>query len=280
MNNLLEKSSHTHRDKRTVKFSLDCSDNSPDTRRWLSVIKKIADSPDSGILEGSVIHMTKKIAVKFQNATNSSKEYQTSLRLFHAGIPNFIKYYCSFTCSDDVKKFINMKAPEYICGRDGDIMGYIVMPLYREGSVTDYRWVEKKIKILKSVVKQTILALASAFIRLGFVHEDLHTGNILVRKTKKTEINYPDIDLKVPTEGMFTIVMDFQRSSFSSDIEAFKRSMRKLFGCLRSPGGTSFLVLDNSKLINGLSNFDEVNKKSISNLLNLVDDMKILYSNN
>ena len=275
MDNLLEKSSYNSRNKRTVKFSLDCSDVSPDTRRWLSVIKKISESPGSGILEGFVVSLTKKIVVKFQNATNSLKEYRTSLILFDTGISNFIKYYCNFTCTDDVKKFINMKAPEYICKGDEEMVGYIIMPIYKEGSISGYGWKSSKILILKSLVKQTILALASAFIRTGFVHEDLHIGNILMRKTKKTDIKYPILDLSVSTVGMYAIIMDFERSNFSGNMETFKRSMRKLFGCLRSPGETSYILIDNSKLIRGLSNFDSVNKKNITSLLKLVDNMEI-----
>lgn len=170
-----------------------------------------------------------------------------------------------------------MKAPEYICeDRARDTMGYIVMLMYKNGSVADHKWTTSNFKDLKTVIKQTVAALASAFIRTGFVHGDLHGGNILMRKTKKTELKYEDMSL--PTNGMYAIIMDFQRSSFSYDITEFKKSLRKLFGCLRTPRESSKISIDNVGLVRSLSALESLDKTTITKLLTAVDVMRIEYT--
>ena len=58
----------------------------------------------------------------------------------------------------------------------------------------------------KNVLKQLCFSLCIAYEQTGFVHMDLHAGNVLMRPSKKREIDYGYMSL--PLQGKYALIMD------------------------------------------------------------------------
>lgn len=268
-------------DKTSSKYKLNCQsrikEDYPTTEKWLKVLKKIPTVP---ILIGKLDITKKTIVVKFENYEEMSKEYEVSKILYKEKIPNLIKFYCFFSCNEDREKFKILETVEKdtpLCTGPGKETGFIIMPYYEIGSVMKYKWNSQNLDTLKNIISQTILALCSAYIKTGFVHLDLHLNNILLRKTKKEKITYKDIDIIVNSGGLYSIILDFERSKFKGDIEEFKTSLYKLTNNLRDIDPNTFIILDNYYITTYIRSITAINKKSIVGLIKKIFEMKIAY---
>ncbi|KAJ3084448.1 Serine/threonine-protein kinase haspin [Quaeritorhiza haematococci] len=70
---------------------------------------------------------------------------------------------------------------------------------------------ELTVKQAKSVIRQTAFILAAAEKELEFEHRDLHTGNILLRRTRKRYLTFPAADgslSKVKTHGFRVTIIE------------------------------------------------------------------------
>lgn len=276
----LRKSSFTASRKESIKYRLDCNSKitqeTPDTGKWLNVIKKIRNS---NILIGSSVDTSKKtVVVKFESYKEMEKEYSISKKIYDSKIPNFIKYYCFFSCNEDTSKFEILEYDEKktsLCSTNpGKITGFILMPFYSLGSIAQYSWHPEHLQILKNILTQVTIALFSSFKELGFVHLDLHLDNILLRKTKKQEVKYTCVNKKIKPEGFYPIIMDFGRAKVSGTLGEYKTSLMKMYSLLRDIGENTKFILDPLPLVNGIrysQTFD------IENVLKLVDNIKIDY---
>jgi predicted unusual protein kinase regulating ubiquinone biosynthesis (AarF/ABC1/UbiB family) len=74
-----------------------------------------------------------------------------------------------------------------------------------------------------SIINQVIASTTLAFEKLGFIHGDLHLGNVLIKNTKKDFIKYKynDKDLEIKTNGIEIVMFDFDRSNFSGNFAIF-----------------------------------------------------------
>ena len=74
-------------------------------------------------------------------------------------------------------------------------------------------------KRIFSVLFQTICAMSLIYSRFKFIHNDLHTGNILLKPTQDEFIYYRDcvnkVTYRVPTYGYVVKIIDFGRSMFT-----------------------------------------------------------------
>lgn len=271
-------------DKTSFKYKLDCNSkinkDNPTTEIWLNVLKKIPQVP---ILIGKLDITKKIVVVKFEDYDAMSKEYEVSKILYKEKIPNIIKFYCFFSCVEDREKFKILETVEKntsLCISPGKGTGFIIMPYYEIGSVMKYKWTQKNLDILKNIMSQTILALCSAYIKTGFVHLDLHLNNVLLRKTKKEKIIYKDLDITLNSTGLYSIILDFERSKFNGTIEEFKNSLYKITNNLRDIDQNTSIVLDNYHITSCIRTITTVNKKSIEKLIKKICEMEIAYVKN
>jgi len=254
MATFLKKSSSTGLKQESSKYKLDCQSRltpeTSDTSTWLNVLQKI---PNVNILIGNVDISKKTIVVKFESYKEMEKEYEISKTIYDSKLQNFIKYYCFFSCNEDRKKFEileieSKKLP--LCTGLGKNTGFIIMPFYNLGSIAMYNWSISNLHILKSILIQLVFALYESFEKIGFVHQDLHLYNVLLRKTKKEEMHYKTINKSVKTEGFYPIIMDFGRAKVSATFKEFKTSLLKMFSLLRDIGINCEFILDPLPVVN------------------------------
>ncbi|MBC7409706.1 MAG: hypothetical protein H7339_15070 [Arcicella sp.] len=228
----------------------------------------------------------KKVVVKFEKGKAGFNDYIIAQTLFNAKIPNFIKYYCYFNCKEDPIVFdnlpkINVPGEHHLnfCTGPGDEMGFIVMPFYRLGSVKNYTWTRQNFDQLKTVLKQVFLSLVTAFLESGFIHKDPHLDNILIRKTKKQNLSYRDIHLKL--SGYYAIIVDFGRAEMNGNSKDFFTSIQIIFSLLRDIGDKTTVIIDSLILVTYIhklkSDKNEISTKICEKILCLIDKISIEY---
>lgn len=201
----------------TFKFRLPCDENIKTDKDWLTVQRYLTDT-SFNILLGTVKNY-KQVVIKFGDVAEMQNEYNMSLTANQHHVPNFVKFLCSFSCTDDISKIKtrNFNTHNSLCMDEGHPLGVIVMPYFSLGSLESYKWTRSNFHVLKNVVKQTVFALLYAYQKFNFIHRDMHTGNVLLRASKKKDIQYGDHH--VPVEGIYAIIMDFGRSRLEPNAE-------------------------------------------------------------
>jgi serine/threonine protein kinase len=128
---------------------------------------------------------------------------------------NFAKYLGFFTND------INRPLPKYFCKNNGTENYFLFMEYYDLGSILNY--IPKNIDEIISIINQVIASATLAFEQFGFIHGDLHPGNILLKKTKKDFIKYKftDKNLKIKTNGIQIVMFDFDKSNLSANFAMF-----------------------------------------------------------
>ena len=177
---------------------------------------------ESIIKDKSIISKQKHIVVKIGKVNKTiEKEYHIGRKLEELNIYGFINYMCLFICFDDTYQKIdnNSQLPLKLCSatnNNENKKAILVMPFIQEGSVKNFNWFNQdKFNILKSIIKQSIMSLTIAYNMCGFLHNDLHLDNILLKKTKKTTIEYDTITIE--TYGYKSIILDFDSSMINID---------------------------------------------------------------
>ena len=110
--------------------------------------------------------------------------------------------------SDDTFKYMSIKnfPTQLICMEKLDIT---LDDLLDEGSIDTTEWL--------SILFQICFGLAVAQKKFHFVHNDLHSSNIMFSPTDQTFINYEinNVFYKIPTYGRITKIIDFGRATFT-----------------------------------------------------------------
>jgi hypothetical protein len=183
---------------------------------WLEITSVLKENQP--VLTG-VLERNKAVVIKHGTVDKTTNEYEVAKALWQAQVPYVIKYCCMFTCKDSIDSDI-----QGLCNGKKGPRGFIVMPHYDLGSVEAQPWTRSDFDVLKSVAKQAVSAYLIAHRELGFQHRDFHAGNVLLRKTKKSDVPF----------GTHTgMIMDFQDSKLGErdtsvvyrDIDKFLRSM-------------------------------------------------------
>lgn len=184
------------------KYSLDCD--------------KIKSNPDSlQILNGSVRakhtiimnavskEMNGKVVVKIGKTNELIKqEYDVAKQLETSGIDGFIRMQCLFSCGHDLTKYNNEIEPTKISNIDVLIMPYIVSPNGNATTLHNYLETGGDTIKYKTIISNVIANLCQAFMKTGFVHKDLHFGNVLIDSNGEP------------------IIMDFDTSEFVNPAES------------------------------------------------------------
>jgi serine/threonine protein kinase len=165
----------------------------------------------------------KRVVVKISKKKELlEKDFLTSKKLEELKCINFAKYFGFFSCNDNFNNYdINKPLPKYFCKNNGTENYFLFMKYYNIGSILNY--IPESIEQIISIINQILASTLLAFEKLGFIHGDLHPGNVLIAKTNKKIIKYKynDKDLEIKTNGVEVIIFDFDRSNFSNNFAMF-----------------------------------------------------------
>lgn len=214
----------------------------PNTTEWIILEDVIKKTNDLKIITGILLSKY-KIVVKIGKSDTIKREYQISHLL--ASIPNFIIYLCYFSCTNNIEKII---ANSSICASEGDKLKILVMKEYSDGDIKSYNWTSTNFIILLSLLKQIITALFIGFRSFGFIHNDVHFGNFLIKQTDDKIINYTGIT-KIQLYGYKAIIMDFENSLFDTDKKNYE-----------------FLYQNFEQIINGIRWYLDIKTNNIEQL--------------
>lgn len=193
----LHKNTLSPRNEMNKYYLSDCGDN-PTTEEWIKILNTLKmpleEYDKSRILLG-VLEKHHEIVVKFGDDNSIQREYQYAQKLYP--IQGFVKSICYFEC--------NCIA--------GSTMKIILMPYFPLGSIGFYNWRDDEIHVLQSCIKHAFLSHINAF-TCGYLHGNFHPGNILLKTTKQTTLDY-DLDgigqiVGVETNGIRTWIVDFE----------------------------------------------------------------------
>ncbi len=256
------------------KFKLDC--RSP-TNDWLELTRLIRGKyiDEMIILEG-VLKESANVVIKIGRTDILAKEYDIGKQL--QDFPNFIRYYCNFNCLDtkgNLESLVQGRLKS-VCTDGGKInIGVLVMPYYILGDIGNYVWREQDLGILKNVLKQICFSLMYAYEKVGFLHNDEHLGNILLRITNKKSLKYGDLELQL--DDLYAVITDFEKSTIGRTGDVFS-SIRRLIH-LVSTSEKSDMALDyeDAKLMRLRNSDTVIKKKDYITVNNVIDNMTIRY---
>jgi hypothetical protein len=165
-----------------------------------------------------------------------------------------------------------------VCNPNGsNVFGYIVMPYYSLGDLHKQLWKRETLNQLKNILAQTSYAVLYAFETCGFVHNDLHLYNILIRKTKKKQLHYGDIGLDIDT--YYAIIMDFEKSTLhqGNPRDAYY-TIRDMINRVTSLENSDMALQADVSLLNRwMSDNTPITKETYSKIKGLIDHITILY---
>ena len=112
----------------------------------------------------------------------------------------------------------------------------LLMPYFPLGSLAKYNWNKHNIHIFHTCIKHAVLSIISIFCKSHIIHGDFHPGNVLLKTTKQTELNYDLVGIgiiSVPTYGMRPWIMDYV-ADFESSYDNFYYDVSKFFHLMPS----------------------------------------------
>ncbi len=140
-------------------------------------------------------------------------------------------------------------------------IGILVMKEYNLGSIDNYIWNDNNFELLKNVIKQVVFSIIYAYNKNGFIHGDLHSGNILLKTKRNSAINYENKTLIL--NDLEVVIMDFEKSKLEqkNKINELIKNIDKLFSSIINSNNMKlFINYDRNKLIKLKSLFlDNVN---------------------
>ena len=256
------------------KYKLDCK---APTNDWLELTRVIQSSryDEMIILEGVIKEYT-NVVIKIGRTDILAKEYDIGNKLQE--FPNFIRYYCNFNCLDTKDNLENLVQGRLksVCTDNGKInIGVLIMPYYSLGDIESYKWREEELGLLKNVLKQICFSLMYSYERIGFLHNDEHLGNILLRITNKKSIRYGDLEL--PLQGLYVVMTDFEKSTVGMYGDVFNSIRKLIFLVCVSEKSDIMLDYQDSKLMRLQSGNVVIKKEDYNTINGIIDNIKIRY---
>ena len=208
-----------HNNEDSFKYKLDCqtriNPDNPETKEWLEIQSKINHFGDVKLFNG-ILEKEKSIIVKIGTDALLNKEYDIGKIIDTLHLPTFISFNCIFSCNDNLKSIDsrlnnNTTNRKYLCRKDGDKLTILIMPDIKLGLLHIFKWNRDNFHILKNSLKHIVMSLCYARNKIGFVHNDLHIGNVLLKKTTRKTIDYKDFG-QLETFNYIPIIIDYDRS--------------------------------------------------------------------
>lgn len=214
-NCLLHKNRSSSISSNTSKYYIKC--DAIDTANRIEIVKLLQKQrdEDSRVLLAYLDKNHSKVNIVVKMGRENStirKEYSISQHLHKTNCSGFIKFICIFECYDN-------NSTDKICqGTEKDTKKEdLIMKYFNEGSVKNHAWSNSNFHILRSILIQTIYSLVVAYHNTGFIHNDLHLDNILIKRTTRTHNTY-QIDrrsIEIETNNYTCIIMDFENCFFT-----------------------------------------------------------------
>lgn len=201
----------------TEKYHISCAsritEETPDTRHWLAIEERMKHDVSKYTVFKGVLEKETQIVIKLGPSV-LQQEYLIGETLAALELPTFLRHTCIFDCLDNKQELYNKRAiPSHLCKKTGDPIHILVMPFLQGRPAIDYEWSRSNVPDLVLVFKHIVLSLFAAFHRFGFLHGDLHPGNVLLQSIEK------DIPIKyslfgeLEAHGYLPIIMDYDMST-------------------------------------------------------------------
>jgi hypothetical protein len=281
--NELSKNSMKKNSVNNYKFLLTCKEKitqNNDTTTWIELMSKIDHASIYYKIFIALLENTIPIIVKIGDTNKLQEEYTIANNLNIQKLPNFIKFYCYFTCLNNLD---NIKEKTSICSTSGTQQGIIVMPYYKLGQIDKYNWNKDNFDILKNILKHIICSLLYAYEKYGFIHNDAHLGNILLKESKKETITY-NYDIKLPVMSILPVIMDFDKSNVinnTNNINGAKPvyvDIIRIFDLISAELDIQTDITDKKYLLdNYRSQNTPISKDVYDSLLNIIDTIVIKF---
>ena len=279
------------------KYHIDCNELEKNPSLIPIIIKNVIQNKnDTTILQSiitdkSITQNNRNIVVKIGKINRTiEKEFNIGKQLENEKLTGFINYICLFNCYDntynnlkvDIEK--NNNNIESLCSakkKEENLKTVLIMPYINEGSIKNFKWNKEKYDALKSVILQTIMSVFTAYQLCGFLHNDLHLDNILIKKTKKETFNYKfknekdknkDIEINIKADGYKIVIMDFENSMINiKDKDGLRtywsnllNMMLRLYHDIKNEDN-DIIRMDN---LSNITSFIEKQEKSNENIMN------------
>jgi serine/threonine protein kinase len=201
----------------TEKYHISCAtritEETPDTRHWLAIEERMKHDLTKYAVFKGVLEKEKQVVVKLGPSV-LQQEYILGETLAALNIPTFLRHLCVFDCLDNKQELFNkVTIPSHLCKKTGDPIHILVMPFIRGLPAIDCAWTRSNVSDLVLVFKHVVISLFTAFHRFGFIHGDLHPGNVLLQPIEK------DIPIKYSLFGeleahrYLPVIMDYDMST-------------------------------------------------------------------
>lgn len=275
-------SNSPNRSNSAHKLHLNCQskidDSNPDTKEWLALEEKFDhSSSDYHIYRGLLEKKTPIVAKISRAGTNLKRDYEIGLELNSAlRLPTLLDYYCMFECLESMRDFTPSK--HSLCKKTGDPIHVIIMPYINGKQINNWEWVRGNFETLKNVMKHIVLTALYAARTIGFVHKDLHLGNIMVKRTQRKEVTYGEWGT-FPLDGVQPVIMDYDKAFINKE-GAFwvYDDIRNTFSLFTNNLNTR---LRTDKIMNEAGKmFKEqrsITEAVVKTLLNAIDAIEITY---
>lgn len=254
-----------------------CGEMIKEGNKWLDV-KGYLTNKNFNILLASLKNH-KEVIIKFGHLKKIQKEYEFGKLAYENGIPNFIKFICTFSCNDSISDIQsrNFRIHNFICKGEGDQLGMIIMPYVPLGNLDGYVWNINNLHVLKNVLCQIVFSLLYAYEKFQFVHGDLHPANILLRRSKKKQMVYGDTSLDIL--GLYPIVMDFERSYQAENkfSDVYRTIDRFLYNTLNMKKSDLALEYNTDELTRLIRENTPVTGMIYNQIRKIIEEVKIRY---
>ena len=291
-----------HKPEGANKYHIDCNELEKNPSIIPIIFNKvIKNKNDTTILQSiitdkSITKNNRNIVVKIGKVNKTiEKEYNIGKKLENEKLNGFINYICLFNCYDNTYDNIEGKSNNIkeLCSakkEEENLKTVLIMPYINEGSIKNFKWNKDKYDALKSVILQTIMSIFTAYQLCGFIHNDLHLDNILVKKTKKETFNYKlkdekdknkDIEINIKVDDYKIVIMDFESSVFviknKDGLEFYWNNLYNMiirFNYDLKNDDEDNVLIDDLDNITSFIRKQEKTKSSIMNTLILLDMIK------
>ena len=278
-----------HNNEDSFKYKVDCQSRidpeNPETKEWLEIQNKFMHYGDVKVFSG-ILEKKKSIIVKI-GTDILKKEYEIGKLIDNIKIPTFISFICIFSCNDDYKSLDskslhnNTASRKYLCRKEGEKLTILVMPNIKLGLLYKYTWVQHNFHILKNILKHIVMSLCYARIKIGFVHNDLHYGNVLLQKSTRKNIDYEDFG-QLETFGFIPVIIDYDKSIIKKNDEMIEpdiyNDFHRIINGICQDVNTVFDVINFTNLNNKyISKKTKISNEVCNNICKEIDKFEIRY---
>jgi hypothetical protein len=266
-------------DRNSIKIKIDCKNrivSNPETKDWLELLSKFKHDASNIKVYKALLDKNKNIVAKI-GKYKLDYEYEVAKNLEILKMPTFIKFHCLFSCLDNFSELKNNT--KTVCKKEGEPVSIILMPYIEEERIELWKWERNNFELMKNVMKHVFLSLFYAKQKIGFIHGDLHLGNVLLKKSNRKEITYGDYG-SLQVLGLMPVIMDFDKSNFLEKFDTVLYEDLKRFMLLMSDSCNVKFdnTLINNLLIKKIISTDEQDNIILSNTLcKYIDNLQITY---